>query len=108
MIANMQRHCAETFRDLHRNDDPLVLFNVWDVATALADATSQTLNRTSGSSFLCRSRKVSAQCRCILAIMTFASQFGAWILNQSMIRAVTSASRSRWGKCPTWGNTILL
>src|SRR4051812_36770264 len=36
-------------------------------AMAVAVATSQALNRTSGSPFLCRPRNVSAYCCCVLA-----------------------------------------
>jgi 2-methylisocitrate lyase-like PEP mutase family enzyme len=38
MDARTQQQHAETFRRLHRKGDPLVLFNVWDVATAKAVA----------------------------------------------------------------------
>jgi 2-methylisocitrate lyase-like PEP mutase family enzyme len=38
MDARTQQQHAETFRRLHSKGDPLVLFNVWDVATAKAVA----------------------------------------------------------------------
>ena len=34
MDLKTQQQYAETFHGLHRNGDPLVLFNAWDVATA--------------------------------------------------------------------------
>jgi len=47
MDAKLQQQHAETFHGLHRNGDPLVLFNVWDVATALAVAKSSPAVATS-------------------------------------------------------------
>jgi len=38
MDAKTQQQYAETFHGLHRKGDPLILFNVWDVATAEAIA----------------------------------------------------------------------
>ena len=38
MDAKTQQQYAETFRDLHRTGDPLILFNAWDVAAAKAIA----------------------------------------------------------------------
>ncbi len=38
MDARTQQQYAETFHGLHRTEDPLVLFNAWDVATAKAIA----------------------------------------------------------------------
>ena len=38
MDATTQQQYAETFRDLHRTGDPLILFNAWDVAAAKAIA----------------------------------------------------------------------
>ncbi|MHC2337032.1 isocitrate lyase/PEP mutase family protein [Bradyrhizobium sp. USDA 4454] len=40
MDATTQRHYAEAFHALHKQGDPLVLFNAWDVATAKAIAKS--------------------------------------------------------------------
>ncbi|WFU35001.1 isocitrate lyase/phosphoenolpyruvate mutase family protein [Bradyrhizobium brasilense] len=38
MDATTQQHYAEAFHRLHKQGDPLVLFNAWDVATAKAIA----------------------------------------------------------------------
>jgi 2-methylisocitrate lyase-like PEP mutase family enzyme len=38
MDARTQQQYAETFHRLHKKGDPLVLFNIWDVATAKAIA----------------------------------------------------------------------
>jgi 2-methylisocitrate lyase-like PEP mutase family enzyme len=47
MDAKTQQQYADTFHGLHRNDDPLVLFNAWDVATAKAIARSSSAVATS-------------------------------------------------------------
>ena len=47
MDAGTQQQHAETFHSLHRKGDPLVLFNVWDVATAKAVAKSSPAVATS-------------------------------------------------------------
>jgi 2-methylisocitrate lyase-like PEP mutase family enzyme len=47
MEAKTQQQHAETFHSLHRKGDPLVLFNVWDVATAKAIAKSSPAIATS-------------------------------------------------------------
>ncbi|TWB87508.1 2-methylisocitrate lyase-like PEP mutase family enzyme [Bradyrhizobium macuxiense] len=47
MDATTQQHHAETFRSLHKQGDPLVLFNAWDVATAKAIAKSSPAVATS-------------------------------------------------------------
>jgi 2-methylisocitrate lyase-like PEP mutase family enzyme len=47
MDANTQQQYAETFHALHKKDDPLVLFNAWDVATATAIGTSSPAVATS-------------------------------------------------------------
>jgi 2-methylisocitrate lyase-like PEP mutase family enzyme len=50
MDARTQQQYAETFHDLHRKRDPLVLFNAWDVATAKAIAkTSPVVATSSGA-----------------------------------------------------------
>lgn len=50
MDASIQQQYAETFHGLHRNGDPLVLFNAWDVATARAIAkTSAAIATSSGA-----------------------------------------------------------
>ena len=50
MDARTQQQHAETFHSLHKNGDPLVLFNVWDVATAKAVAkTSPAVATSSGA-----------------------------------------------------------
>jgi 2-methylisocitrate lyase-like PEP mutase family enzyme len=40
MDAKTQQQYAETFHGLHRKGDPLILFNVWDVATAVATSSA--------------------------------------------------------------------
>jgi 2-methylisocitrate lyase-like PEP mutase family enzyme len=47
MDAKAQQQYAETFHGLHRKEDPLVLFNAWDVATAKAIAKSSSAIATS-------------------------------------------------------------
>jgi 2-methylisocitrate lyase-like PEP mutase family enzyme len=47
MDARTQQQYAETFHDLHKQGDPLVLFNAWDVATAKAIAKSSPAVATS-------------------------------------------------------------
>jgi 2-methylisocitrate lyase-like PEP mutase family enzyme len=50
MDTKTQQQYAETFHGLHRNGDPLVLFNAWDVATAKAIAkTSAAVATSSGA-----------------------------------------------------------
>ncbi|MGL3107639.1 isocitrate lyase/PEP mutase family protein [Bradyrhizobium sp. BR 1432] len=50
MDAKTQQQYAETFRELHRKGDPLVLFNAWDAATAKAIAkTSPAIATSSGA-----------------------------------------------------------
>jgi 2-methylisocitrate lyase-like PEP mutase family enzyme len=50
MDAKTQQQYAETFHELHKKGDPLVLFNAWDVATAKAIAkTSPALATSSGA-----------------------------------------------------------
>jgi 2-methylisocitrate lyase-like PEP mutase family enzyme len=50
MDIQTQQQYAETFHNLHRNGDPLVLFNAWDVATAKAIAkTSPAIATSSGA-----------------------------------------------------------
>ena len=50
MDLKTQQQYAETFHGLHRNGDPLVLFNAWDVATAKAVAkTSPAIATSSGA-----------------------------------------------------------
>jgi 2-methylisocitrate lyase-like PEP mutase family enzyme len=50
MDAKTQQQYAETFHDLHKKSDPLVLFNAWDVATAKAIAkTSPAVATSSGA-----------------------------------------------------------
>ncbi|MEH2609485.1 isocitrate lyase/PEP mutase family protein [Bradyrhizobium sp. AZCC 1693] len=50
MDAKTQQQYAETFHGLHKKGDPLVLFNVWDVATAKAVAkTSLAIATSSGA-----------------------------------------------------------
>ncbi|SDG48590.1 2-Methylisocitrate lyase, PEP mutase family [Bradyrhizobium sp. Rc2d] len=50
MDAKTQQKYAETFRELHRKGDPLVLFNAWDAATAKAIAkSSQAIATSSGA-----------------------------------------------------------
>src|SRR5690242_17364085 len=47
MDANTQQQYAETFHGLHKQGDPLVLFNAWDVATAKTIAKSSPAVATS-------------------------------------------------------------
>ncbi|ODM72967.1 isocitrate lyase/PEP mutase family protein [Bradyrhizobium elkanii] len=47
MDATTQQHYAEAFHRLHKQGDPLVLFNAWDVATAKAIAKSSPAVATS-------------------------------------------------------------
>ena len=47
MDATTQQQHAEAFHALHRTDDPLILFNAWDVATAKAIAKSSPAVATS-------------------------------------------------------------
>jgi 2-methylisocitrate lyase-like PEP mutase family enzyme len=47
MDLTTQQQRAESFRDLHRTGDPLVLFNAWDVVTATAIAKSSPAIATS-------------------------------------------------------------
>jgi 2-methylisocitrate lyase-like PEP mutase family enzyme len=50
MDAKTQQQYAETFRGLHKQGNPLVLFNAWDVATAKAIAkTSPAIATSSGA-----------------------------------------------------------
>jgi 2-methylisocitrate lyase-like PEP mutase family enzyme len=50
MDAKTQQQYAETFHALHRNGDPLVLFNAWDAATAKTIAkTSPAIATSSGA-----------------------------------------------------------
>ncbi|MCA1397102.1 isocitrate lyase/phosphoenolpyruvate mutase family protein [Bradyrhizobium sp. BRP56] len=50
MDATTQQHYAEAFHRLHKQGDPLVLFNAWDVATAKAIAkTSPAIATSSGA-----------------------------------------------------------
>ena len=50
MDTKTQRQYAEAFHALHRNGDPLVLFNAWDAATAKAIAkTSPAIATSSGA-----------------------------------------------------------
>jgi 2-methylisocitrate lyase-like PEP mutase family enzyme len=50
MDAKTQQQYAETFHGLHKQGDPLVLFNAWDVATAKAIAkTSSAIATSSGA-----------------------------------------------------------
>lgn len=50
MDARTQKQHAETFRHLHKEGDPLVLFNAWDVASAKAIAkTSPAIATSSGA-----------------------------------------------------------
>jgi 2-methylisocitrate lyase-like PEP mutase family enzyme len=49
MDAKTQQQYAETFHGLHRKGDPLILFNVWDVATAEAIAKTSPAVATSSA-----------------------------------------------------------
>src|SRR5882762_5106505 len=49
MDAKTQQQYAETFHNLHRNGDPLILFNAWDVATAKAIAKTSPAVATSSA-----------------------------------------------------------
>src|SRR5579871_6133853 len=50
MDTKTQQQYAETFRNLHKKGDPLVLFNAWDVATAKVIAnTSPAVATSSGA-----------------------------------------------------------
>src|SRR5262245_55049086 len=49
MDAKTQQQYAETFHGLHRKGDPLILFNVWDVATAKAIAKTSPAVATSSA-----------------------------------------------------------
>jgi len=86
-------------------------------AMALAVAASQALNRTSGPPFLKTAKRLGVLLlrlgvHCALLIREprrcWCVQSRACVLNQSMIRSVTSASRSRCGKCPMLGSSIFL
>lgn len=44
-----QQHKAQDFHDRHRSDEPLVLFNIWDVASARAVAGSSAAVATSSA-----------------------------------------------------------
>jgi 2-methylisocitrate lyase-like PEP mutase family enzyme len=49
MDAKTQQQYAETFHNLHRKGDPLILFNAWDVATATAIAKASPAVATSSA-----------------------------------------------------------